>query len=68
MIAWTWAVGRLIDLLEKVPAAKINTTRLAGIAGCSRYGKGSMAVSAFEPVSDLHSLRRRRGCSVLVYL
>ncbi|KAJ2914308.1 hypothetical protein MD484_g6102, partial [Candolleomyces efflorescens] len=47
-IAWTWGIGRLIDALEKVPAAKINTKRL-GVTGCSRNGKGAMVVGAFEP-------------------
>jgi hypothetical protein len=47
-IAWTWGVSRLIDALEKVPSAKINTKRL-GVAGCSRNGKGAMVIGAFEP-------------------
>ncbi|RXW14927.1 hypothetical protein EST38_g10921 [Candolleomyces aberdarensis] len=48
LIAWTWGVGRLIDALEKVPSAKINTKRLA-VTGCSRNGKGAMVIGAFEP-------------------
>src|SRR6185503_4736936 len=48
MMAWAWGASRLIDALEKTPAAKIDTTRL-GVTGCSRNGKGALVVGAFEP-------------------
>ncbi|HEV7606766.1 MAG TPA: BACON domain-containing carbohydrate-binding protein, partial [Steroidobacteraceae bacterium] len=34
LIAWAWGASRLIDALEKTPAANIDTTRL-GVTGCS---------------------------------
>jgi hypothetical protein len=48
MIAWTWAISRIIDVLEVTPAAKIDTTKLA-VTGCSRDGKGALTAGAFEP-------------------
>ena len=47
LMAWAWGVSRLIDALEKTPAANIDTTRL-GVTGCSRNGKGALAVGAFD--------------------
>ncbi len=47
MMAWTWGVSRLIDALEQLPDAKIDTKRL-GVTGCSRNGKGALIVGAFE--------------------
>lgn len=47
IMAWAWGVSRLIDALEKTPAARIDPTRL-GITGCSRNGKGALAAGAFE--------------------
>jgi hypothetical protein len=46
-MAWAWGVSRLIDALEKTPAARIDTTRL-GATGCSRNGKGALVVGAFD--------------------
>ncbi|CAM3628802.1 dockerin-like protein [Mucilaginibacter galii] len=46
-MAWAWGVSRLIDALEKTPLANINAARL-GVTGCSRNGKGALAVGAFE--------------------
>ncbi|KAJ7659871.1 carbohydrate esterase family 15 protein, partial [Mycena rosella] len=48
MMAWAWAVRRIMDALEKTPAAKINTARV-GVSGCSRNGKGALIAGAFEP-------------------
>src|SRR6185437_13827423 len=48
MMAWAWGASRLIDALEKTPAARIDTTRI-GVTGCSRNGKGALVVGAFEP-------------------
>jgi len=47
MMAWAWGVSRLIDALEKTPAARIDTARL-GATGCSRNGKGALVVGAFD--------------------
>ncbi len=47
IMAWAWGVSRLIDALEKYPEAGIDVKRL-GITGCSRWGKGSLAVGAFD--------------------
>ncbi|KAK4211368.1 hypothetical protein QBC37DRAFT_376146 [Rhypophila decipiens] len=48
-LAWAWCVGRIIDGLEQLGAAKtgIDTKRLA-VTGCSRNGKGAFMVGAFE--------------------
>jgi len=48
MMAWAWGASRLIDALQKTPAARIDTNRL-GVTGCSRNGKGALVVGAFEP-------------------
>ena len=47
MTAWAWGVSRLIDALEKTPAARIDTARL-GDTGCSRNGKGALIVGALD--------------------
>jgi hypothetical protein len=47
MIAWAWGVSRVIDALEKTPAAGIDTARIA-VTGCSRNGKGALTVGAFD--------------------
>ncbi|KAK4178134.1 4-O-methyl-glucuronoyl methylesterase [Triangularia setosa] len=49
LMAWAWCVGRIIDALEQLGAAKtgINPSRL-GVTGCSRNGKGAFVVGAFE--------------------
>jgi (4-O-methyl)-D-glucuronate---lignin esterase len=47
LMAWAWGASRLIDALEKTPAANIDTTRL-GVTGCSRNGKGALAIGAFD--------------------
>lgn len=47
IMAWAWGVSRLIDALEKTPEAGIDVKHLA-ITGCSRWGKGSLAVGAFD--------------------
>ncbi|KAJ6581397.1 Glucuronoyl esterase catalytic domain from Hypocrea Jecorina [Mycena capillaripes] len=48
MIAWAWAVRLIMDALEQIPAARINTARV-GVSGCSRNGKGALIAGAFEP-------------------
>lgn len=47
LMAWAWGVSRLIDALEKTPAANIDPTRL-GVTGCSRNGKGALTVGAYD--------------------
>jgi len=47
LMAWAWGASRLIDALEKTPAANIDTSRL-GVTGCSRNGKGALAVGAYD--------------------
>jgi hypothetical protein len=46
-MAWAWAASRLLDALEKTPAANIDPARL-GVTGCSRNGKGALVVGAFD--------------------
>lgn len=46
MMAWAWGVDRLIDAIEKTPAANIDPARL-GVTGCSRNGKGALVAGAF---------------------
>ena len=47
IIAWAWGVSRIIDALEKTPDAGIDVKHLA-MTGCSRWGKGALAVGAFD--------------------
>ena len=47
IIAWAWGVSRIIDALEKTPEAGIDVHHLA-MTGCSRWGKGTLAVGAFD--------------------
>jgi hypothetical protein len=47
LMAWAWGVSRLIDAIEKTPAANIDRNRL-GVTGCSRNGKGALTVGAFD--------------------
>jgi len=47
MMAWSWAISRIIDVLEEMPQANIDTTRL-GVTGCSRDGKGALVAGAFD--------------------
>jgi hypothetical protein len=47
LMAWAWGASRLIDAIEKTPAANIDPNRL-GVTGCSRNGKGALAVGAFD--------------------
>jgi hypothetical protein len=42
-----WNLSRLIDALEKTPAANIDPNRL-GITGCSANGKGALVAGAFN--------------------
>jgi hypothetical protein len=46
LMAWAWGADRLMDALEKTPAANIDPRRL-GVTGCSRNGKGALIIGAF---------------------
>ena len=47
IIAWAWGVSRVIDALEQMPEVGIDVHHLA-MTGCSRWGKGTLAVGAFD--------------------
>src|SRR5262249_46348656 len=47
LMAWAWGASRLIDAIEKTPAANLDPNRL-GVTGCSRNGKGALAVGAYD--------------------
>jgi hypothetical protein len=47
LMAWAWGASRLIDAIEKTPAANIDPARL-GVTGCSRNGKGALMCGAFD--------------------
>jgi hypothetical protein len=47
LIGWAWGLSRIIDALEKVPEAGIDVRRIA-VTGCSRNGKGALAMGAFD--------------------
>jgi hypothetical protein len=48
LAAWAWGVNCLIAAIEATPATKIDPKHL-GATGCSRNGKGALAVGAFCP-------------------
>lgn len=47
LLAWAWGVSRIIDALEVTPDANIDPTHLA-VNGCSRNGKGTLAIGALD--------------------
>lgn len=47
LIGWAWGCSRIIDALELCPEAGVNVKRLA-VTGCSRNGKGALAMGAFD--------------------
>ena len=47
MMAWAWAVSRIIDALEMTPEAGLDPSRVA-VTGCSRNGKGALVAGAFD--------------------
>ena len=47
LMAWAWGMDRMIDAIEKTPAANIDPNRL-GVTGCSRWGKGALVCGAYD--------------------
>ena len=47
LMAQTWGVSRIIDVLEDNPDIGIDPTRV-GVTGCSRNGKGALIAGAFD--------------------
>jgi hypothetical protein len=47
LMAWAWAVSRIVDAIEQHPESGIDTTKIA-VTGCSRNGKGAMVAGAFD--------------------
>jgi hypothetical protein len=47
LIGWAWGCSRIIDGLELCPEAGIDLKKIM-TTGCSRYGKGALAMGAFD--------------------
>jgi len=47
MVAWAWGISRILDVLETLPEANINTKKIA-VTGCSRNGKGALVAGALD--------------------
>jgi hypothetical protein len=47
LIGWAWGASRIIDALEQCPEAGIDLNAIA-VTGCSRCGKGALAMGAFD--------------------
>jgi hypothetical protein len=47
MAAWAWGVSRFIDVIEASGGAILNKNAL-GVMGCSRNGKGALAIGALD--------------------
>jgi hypothetical protein len=47
LAAWAWGVSRIIDVIESSGGAVLRADAV-GVTGCSRYGKGALAVGAFD--------------------
>ena len=47
MIGWAWGCSRIIDGLELCPEAGVDLRKIM-VTGCSRYGKGALAMGAFD--------------------
>ena len=52
MVAWAWGTSRIIDALESLSAANIDTSKI-GITGCSRNGKGALVGGLFYILNRL---------------
>ena len=47
LIGWAWGCSRIIDGLELCPEAGVDLKKLM-VTGCSRWGKGALAMGAFD--------------------
>jgi hypothetical protein len=47
IIAWAWGISRIIDALEQLPEAGIDTSHIA-VTGCSFAGKIALYAGAFD--------------------
>jgi len=47
MMAWSWGVSRMIDVMEQ-SGSKIFDLQHLAVTGCSRNGKGALIVGAFD--------------------
>lgn len=47
LAAWAWGASRIIDVVEQ-SGGTVLTADAIGVTGCSRYGKGALAVGAFD--------------------
>ncbi|MBP2330185.1 hypothetical protein JOF56_010570 [Kibdelosporangium banguiense] len=47
LVAWAWGASRIIDVIEKSGGGILKAEAI-GVTGCSRYGKGAMAIGAFD--------------------
>jgi hypothetical protein len=47
MMAWAWGVSRMLDVMQADPSGLFDMDKI-GATGCSRNGKGSLVVSAFD--------------------
>jgi hypothetical protein len=47
LIGWAWGCSRIIDGLELCPEAGVDLKKLM-VTGCSRCGKGALAMGAFD--------------------
>jgi hypothetical protein len=47
MVRWAWGISRIIDALEALPEAKIDTKHLA-VSGCSYQGKIALFAGAYD--------------------
>jgi hypothetical protein len=47
LMAWAWGASRIMDVLTSTDDTGIDATHV-GVVGCSRWGKGTLVVTAFE--------------------
>jgi hypothetical protein len=47
LAAWAWGVSRIIDVIESSGGSVLRADAM-GVTGCSRYGKGALAIGAFD--------------------
>ena len=47
LVAWAWGVSRIIDVIQQADGSILKKDAF-GAGGCSRFGKGALAVGAFD--------------------